>query len=337
MRGKGCIRAKRQKGRAFLAAAQRFCFFPLSTTICVLCSMDMSMLEGEPISTLVEPLPIPPYESDPALSEDENALTWVSILARHSSSKKGHMGTIFVRRPESGDPKDTTSTCLPPLNSRIVAYGNNTPVLYARNPKGVPEIHAEALAICQSAARGVSVSGCTVYVSFPPCNDCFKLLVAAGIKRCVYKKSILIGSGDAVLVAAQAHGIEMVGTLDQTTYLRQIGDEEAAKVAKALERKQDEERDLRVRAFWASQGEDAMKTRARVHRWWEEWMQRYRASEDIIKERWKLQSKGKKGEENGENDTEDVKAKEEDDLDCITNDIPSSIIPSKRAIEETLK
>lgn len=251
----------------------------------------MASVEDGRLSTLAEPLPLPPYQFDPTLSEDENFLTWVSILARHSSSKKGHMGTIFVRPPTIGNPADghPCTDCQPPVGDRIVHHANNFPLLYSRIAKTVPEVHAEALVIARCARRGIALDGCTVYISYPPCIDCMKLLLSAGVRRCVFKKAILNNSaqGEASLVAAEAEGLELVGTLDSVIQGQSKGmDQQALKVARNEERKQDEARDQRVRAFWAGVGEDAQRTRDRVARWWESYTSRYRAAEDVIRSRY---------------------------------------------------
>jgi cytidine deaminase len=47
-------------------------------------------------------------------------------------------------------------------------------------------IHAEQAALMDAAKRGVSVAGCTLYVTTFPCHECARLIVAAGIKRVVY-------------------------------------------------------------------------------------------------------------------------------------------------------
>lgn len=47
-------------------------------------------------------------------------------------------------------------------------------------------VHAEQAALMDAAKRGVSVRGCTLYVTTFPCHECARLIVAAGIKRVVY-------------------------------------------------------------------------------------------------------------------------------------------------------
>src|SRR5260370_6706533 len=47
-------------------------------------------------------------------------------------------------------------------------------------------VHAEMAALIDAARRGVSVSGCTMYVTTFPCHLCARHIVAAGIRRLVY-------------------------------------------------------------------------------------------------------------------------------------------------------
>jgi len=47
-------------------------------------------------------------------------------------------------------------------------------------------VHAEMAALIDAARRGVSVSGCTMYVTTFPCHLCARHIVAAGIRRLVF-------------------------------------------------------------------------------------------------------------------------------------------------------
>ena len=47
-------------------------------------------------------------------------------------------------------------------------------------------IHAEANAILKCAKHGTSCRGATLYVTLPPCPECCKLILQAGIERVVY-------------------------------------------------------------------------------------------------------------------------------------------------------
>lgn len=45
--------------------------------------------------------------------------------------------------------------------------------------------HAEANVVCNAARSGVSLDGCVVLVTHPPCMSCAKLLVQAGVRAVV--------------------------------------------------------------------------------------------------------------------------------------------------------
>ena len=45
--------------------------------------------------------------------------------------------------------------------------------------------HAELNAITNAARVGVPLEGCTIYVTHPPCMDCARAIVQAGIKRVI--------------------------------------------------------------------------------------------------------------------------------------------------------
>lgn len=47
-------------------------------------------------------------------------------------------------------------------------------------------VHAEMAAIIDAARRGVSIDGCSMYVTTFPCHNCAKHIIAAGIQRVVY-------------------------------------------------------------------------------------------------------------------------------------------------------
>ena len=47
-------------------------------------------------------------------------------------------------------------------------------------------IHAEQNAISDAANRGVSVEGSIAYITHYPCINCFKIIVASGIKKIKY-------------------------------------------------------------------------------------------------------------------------------------------------------
>ncbi|KDN38507.1 hypothetical protein K437DRAFT_259369 [Tilletiaria anomala UBC 951] len=231
--------------------------------------------------SVIEPWDLPDFPFDKELSEDENFLAWAQALARFSVSRKGHMGAILVRPHQQDD--EVPSNCMRPLppadagkrftpgaiRERVVVYANNTPLLFNSSPKQVQEIHAEALCISRAARLGRCTAGCTIYITFPPCNECFKSIVAAGIKRCVYRKNIRYPSGEAVLATAAVHGIEMCGTSEQQ---RPGVSDEQYLVSLSQEKAADGKRDEQTKEFWDSIGETTVVTRNRVNGWWTNFM-----------------------------------------------------------------
>ena len=46
--------------------------------------------------------------------------------------------------------------------------------------------HAEENAIMHAARIGISLKGCTAYVTWPPCSRCARSLIQAGVDEVVY-------------------------------------------------------------------------------------------------------------------------------------------------------
>jgi len=46
--------------------------------------------------------------------------------------------------------------------------------------------HAEENAIMHAARIGISLKGCTAYVTWPPCSRCARSLIQAGVREVVY-------------------------------------------------------------------------------------------------------------------------------------------------------
>lgn len=82
--------------------------------------------------------------------------------------------------------------CVLVKNNRLVSMGYNgflpgaLHVSRLRNNHEQSTIHAEQNAISDAAARGVSVNDCVAYITHYPCINCFKILVASGIKKIIY-------------------------------------------------------------------------------------------------------------------------------------------------------
>jgi dCMP deaminase len=73
------------------------------------------------------------------------------------------------------------------------------------------ELHAEARAISQCGRYGISTTGATIYITMPPCVDCFLVIAASGITRCVYRGR---QREECVTQLAEHNMIEMVDGFD---------------------------------------------------------------------------------------------------------------------------
>lgn len=82
--------------------------------------------------------------------------------------------------------------CVIVKNNRLVSMGyngflpNSKHVSRIRDNHEQSTVHAEQNAISDAASRGVSVNECTAYITHYPCINCFKILIAAGIKKIIY-------------------------------------------------------------------------------------------------------------------------------------------------------
>ena len=82
--------------------------------------------------------------------------------------------------------------CILVKDNRIVAQGYNgylpncphIPVI--KDNHNIGTIHAEQNAICDCAKRGSSCKDSIAFITHYPCYNCFKLLLASGIKEIKY-------------------------------------------------------------------------------------------------------------------------------------------------------
>lgn len=65
-------------------------------------------------------------------------------------------------------------------------------------------IHAEVNAIIGSKQ---DLSGCKIYVTYSPCRECAKLIIASGIKTCIYQKRYVGDDHDFILELMKLCGI----------------------------------------------------------------------------------------------------------------------------------
>lgn len=123
------------------------------------------------------------------ISWDEYFMEMAELASKRSTCNRRHVGAVIVK------------------NNQVLATG------YNGAPKGLPNcidmgecirqklnipsgerhelcraVHAEANAITQCAANGVSCIGSTIYITHSPCTMCTKQIINAGIVRIVAKK-----------------------------------------------------------------------------------------------------------------------------------------------------
>jgi deoxycytidylate deaminase len=132
------------------------------------------------------------------------------LVTRTSICQQGFMGCLVVKptsvkptsaytilKPDTDADTDTTTT------SSTTTPSTTTPSLTALKENilitqvNVPfysnfdsDVHAEIHAIATAAGAGVSLKDTTVYISMPPCKNCFQALVKAGVRRIVSRKRV---------------------------------------------------------------------------------------------------------------------------------------------------
>lgn len=107
------------------------------------------------------------------------------------------MGIAFLSSLRSKDPSTQVGACIVDNNNKVVSIG------YNGMPRGVDDnkipwghgegldskylyvCHAEFNAILNTR-NGSALSGCKIYVTLFPCNECAKAIVQVGIKEVIY-------------------------------------------------------------------------------------------------------------------------------------------------------
>lgn len=105
----------------------------------------------------------------------DNYFMSIAVLAScRSACERLHVGSVIVK------------------HNRCIAMGYNGFIAGAPHISHIEDgheqstIHSEVNAITDCARRGVSLDGSIIYVTHYPCINCFKTIVASGIRRIVY-------------------------------------------------------------------------------------------------------------------------------------------------------
>jgi dCMP deaminase len=109
---------------------------------------------------------------------DDYFISTALLISCRSSCNRLHVGCILVK------------------NNRIISSGyngflpnsNHISIIKndGNNTHEQATVHAECNAIADCATRGVNTKDATAYITHYPCINCFKILVASGIKEIKY-------------------------------------------------------------------------------------------------------------------------------------------------------
>jgi dCMP deaminase len=118
-------------------------------------------------------------KSNDRIDWDDYFISTALLISCRSPCNRLHVGCILVK------------------NNRIISSGYNgylpnsyhISIVTESKTEGSHEqatVHAECNAISDCANRGVSTNGAIAYITHYPCINCFKVLVASGIKEIKY-------------------------------------------------------------------------------------------------------------------------------------------------------
>ena len=111
---------------------------------------------------------------DERIDWDTYFMSIAFLIASRSNCNRLHVGCVLV--------KDT----------RIISVGYNGFLSkvphksYVRDGHEMATVHSEQNAISDCAKRGVNCADATAYITHYPCINCFKILIASGIKNILY-------------------------------------------------------------------------------------------------------------------------------------------------------
>ena len=117
-------------------------------------------------------------ETKERIDWDDYFISTALLISCRSSCNRLHVGCILVK------------------NNRIISSGYNGFLpgsahvsiikVDGENSNEQATVHAECNAIADCANRGVNISNAIAYITHYPCINCFKMLVASGIREIKY-------------------------------------------------------------------------------------------------------------------------------------------------------
>ena len=106
---------------------------------------------------------------------DEYFMSLAILTSSRSSCSRLNVGCVIV---------SPDKTILSTGYNGFIAGGPHTSII--RNNHEQSTIHAETNAVAFCAKRGISIKDASIYITHFPCINCFKVLVASGIKNIYY-------------------------------------------------------------------------------------------------------------------------------------------------------
>lgn len=126
-----------------------------------------------------------------AVEWDKTFMRIAKEMAKHSTCCRKQVGAVLVKNRRvistgyNGVPSGLRHCC-----DRFTPCDRAKPDFYdvhgvfSRNF----EVHAEANCLLETAKNEISPEGTTLYTTLSPCQDCAKIICAAGVTRIVYEE-----------------------------------------------------------------------------------------------------------------------------------------------------
>jgi len=132
------------------------------------------------------------------------------MLEAHKTSEKSsdwwrRVGAVIVK-----DGKIIISAYNKHVPSEHMPYVNGDPRSCSHKGEKLElftSIHAEAFAIAQTAQKGISLEGASMYTNNFPCPPCAKLIAYSGIKKLYYTIGYAVLDGESIL---KENGVEII-------------------------------------------------------------------------------------------------------------------------------
>lgn len=128
---------------------------------------------------------------------DEAFMQSAYAEAAHSSDIWRRVGAVIVK-----DGQLILKGVNQSLSTQNTPWAEGDPRIVYQQGAGIEMstfMHAEAVAIASAARAGISLEGCSMYVTTFPCPPCAMLIAKSGISRCIFAEGYALLDGARVL------------------------------------------------------------------------------------------------------------------------------------------